>query len=286
MSREFERHGKSVILAGEVHRAVAERMQRREQVMVLLNRRGYAPVVLCRKCGADVVCDHCSVALTFHHREQKLLCHYCGFLRAVPDKCPECGSKYLFFLGTGTEKLEEAFRQRFPGRTVARFDRDTTRKRGQMKEILDRFERREIDLLVGTQMIAKGHDFPAVTLVVVLSTDTSLRIPDFRAAERTFQLLTQVAGRSGRGDTPGQVYIQTYFANHYAVRLRPETGLPGLLSSRRSPSAGRCSSRPSRGWSSSRSPRRARRRCGSWPPRRAGTCGTRSGRRAGRRRCA
>ena len=219
MAGEFERHGKSVILAGEVHRAVAERMLRREQVMVLLNRRGYAPVVMCRKCGADVVCDHCSVALTFHHREQKLLCHYCGFLRDVPDKCPECGSKYLFFLGTGTEKLEEAFRQRFPGRTVARFDRDTTRKRGQMKEILDRFENREIDLLVGTQMIAKGHDFPAVTLVVVLSTDTSLRIPDFRAAERTFQLLTQVAGRSGRGDTPGQVYIQTYFANHYAIRF-------------------------------------------------------------------
>jgi primosomal protein N' (replication factor Y) len=218
MSQEFERHGKNVILAGEVHRAVSERMQRREQVMVLLNRRGYAPVVLCRKCGADVVCDHCAVSLTFHQREQKLLCHYCGFLRDVPRECPECGSKYLFFLGTGTEKLEEAFRQRFPGRTVARFDRDTTRRRGQMKEILDRFENREIDLLVGTQMIAKGHDFPAVTLVVVLSTDTSLRIPDLRAAERTFQLLTQVAGRSGRGDTPGQVYIQTYFPNHYAVR--------------------------------------------------------------------
>lgn len=218
MSQEFNRYGKNVILAGEVYKAVAERMKRREQVMVLLNRRGFAPVLLCRKCGHTFTCVHCNISLTYHHGDQRLLCHYCGYLQARPEVCPECGSVHLFYLGAGTEKLEEIFRLRFPGRTVERFDRDTTRRRGSMKEILDRFDRREIDLLVGTQMIAKGHDFPAVTLVVVLSTDTSLRIPDFRSAERTFQLLTQVAGRSGRGTVPGDVYIQTYFPNHYAVQ--------------------------------------------------------------------
>ncbi|MBN2431384.1 MAG: primosomal protein N' [Acidobacteria bacterium] len=219
LAQEFERHGKSIILAGEVHRAIAERMRSREQVMVLLNRRGFSSLLLCRRCGATVICDHCSISMTYHHREKKLLCHYCGGMKNCPDECAECGSRYIHFLGTGTEKLEQLFRARFPGRRVERFDRDTTRKRGSMKEILERFEQRQIDLLVGTQMIAKGHDFPGVTLVVVLSTDTSLRIPDFRSAERTFQLLTQVAGRSGRGDTPGEVYLQTYYPNHYAVRL-------------------------------------------------------------------
>jgi len=218
MSVEFERHGKNVILAGQAHRAIAQRMKDRQQVMVLLNRRGFSPVLICRKCGATIECDHCSISMTYHRREGKLLCHYCSALKSVPDLCPECGSRYIFYLGTGTEKLEAVFRMRFAGRKVDRFDRDTTRRRGSMKEILDRFERREIDLLVGTQMIAKGHDFPGVTLVVVLSTDTALRIPDFRAAERTFQLLTQVAGRSGRGATPGEVYIQTYYPNHYSVR--------------------------------------------------------------------
>lgn len=219
MAREFERHGKNVILAGEIYRSVAERMKSRQQVMVLLNRRGFAAVLMCRKCGYTVQCDHCNISMTYHHGDRTLLCHYCGAMRPPPGECPECGSRYLFYLGTGTEKLEEVFRLRFPGRRVERFDRDTTRRKGSMKAILDRFERREIDLLVGTQMIAKGHDFPGVTLVVVLSTDTSLRIPDFRAAERTFQLLTQVAGRSGRGTSPGEVFIQTYYPNHYAVRL-------------------------------------------------------------------
>ncbi|HQF86429.1 MAG TPA: primosomal protein N' [Acidobacteriota bacterium] len=228
MVREFERFGRNVIVAGEIYKAIADRMHRGEQVMVLLNRRGFAPVVTCRKCGETVLCAHCDIAMTFHQAERQLMCHYCGFLRPVPDTCPACGSGHLFLLGLGTEKLVEVFRERFPGRRVVRFDRDTTRQKGSMKEILDRFERREIDLLVGTQMIAKGHDFPAVTLVVVLSTDTSLRIPDFRSAERTFQLLTQVAGRSGRGDTPGRVFIQTYYPNHYAVRLARQQDYPAF----------------------------------------------------------
>jgi len=226
LAQEFERHGKSIILAGEVHRAIAERMRRREQVMVLLNRRGFASLLLCRRCGATVVCDHCSISMTYHHEEKKLLCHYCGGMKNCPEECAECGSRYIHYLGTGTEKLEQLFRARFPGRRVERFDRDTTRKRGTMKEILERFEKHQIDLLVGTQMIAKGHDFPGVTLVVVLSTDTSLRIPDFRSAERTFQLLTQVAGRSGRGATPGEVFIQTYYPNHYSVRLARAQNYP------------------------------------------------------------
>lgn len=218
LSVEFARHGRNVIVAAEAVQAIGERMRRHEQVMVLLNRRGFAPVLLCRKCGQAVMCIHCSISLTYHRQTHNLLCHCCDYQRKLPEECESCGSRHLFLLGAGTEKLEEVFRQRFPGRRTARFDRDTTRRKGSMKEILDRFENREIDLLVGTQMIAKGHDFPSVTLVVVLSIDTSLRLPDFRSAERTFQLLTQVAGRSGRGDIPGEVYIQTYFPDHYAVQ--------------------------------------------------------------------
>lgn len=219
MASEFERVGRSVLLSAEVCRALEECLGRGDQAMILLNRRGFSPVLLCRKCGEAVECNHCQISLTYHQGENRLICHYCGYVRTVPPTCPSCGSRYLHYLGTGTEKLEELLRSRFPCCKVGRFDRDTTRRRGSMKEILDRFERREIDLLVGTQMIAKGHDFPGVTLVVVLSTDTALRIPDFRASERAFQLLTQVAGRSGRGENPGEVFIQTYYPEHYAVRL-------------------------------------------------------------------
>lgn len=218
LAREFEKHGKNVIVAGEVHAAMRERLDAGDQVMVLLNRRGFSPVLLCRKCGGTLQCAHCHISMTYHAAENRMLCHYCGYVQQPAERCPECGSGFLFHVGAGTEKLEEIFRRHFPGRAVARFDRDTTRKKGSMKEILDRFDRREIDLLVGTQMIAKGHDFPGVTLVVVLSTDIALRIPDFRSSERTFQLLTQVAGRSGRGGSPGVVYIQTYYTGHYAVQ--------------------------------------------------------------------
>ncbi len=216
---EFQRFGKGIVLAGCAFRAIGDRMAAGEQVMVLLNRRGFAPLLLCRKCGNTLLCQHCNVSMTFHASENRMLCHHCGFVRPVPTVCEECGSNFIQQMGVGTEKLQSLFQQRFPGKCVERFDRDTTRERGAMKSILERFEKREIDLLVGTQMIAKGHDFPGVTLVVVLSTDISLRIADFRSAERTFQLLTQVAGRSGRGDTPGEVFIQTYYPNHYAVRL-------------------------------------------------------------------
>lgn len=216
---EFQRFGKGIVIAGSAFRSISDRMRDGEQVMVLLNRRGFSPLLLCRKCGNTLLCAHCNISMTYHAGENRMLCHYCGFVRPVPGSCPDCGSAYLQYIGLGTEKLQELFSRKFPGKRVERFDRDTTRERGSMKAILERFERREIDLLVGTQMIAKGHDFPGVTLVVVLSTDISLRIADFRSAERTFQLLTQVAGRSGRGETPGEVYIQTYYPNHYAVRF-------------------------------------------------------------------
>jgi len=187
--------------------------------MILLNRRGYSPVVLCRSCGETVQCKNCAIAMTHHRRAQRLMCHYCGYQAPVPKICPKCGSEYVYFLGTGSEKLEDLLHGAFPTARVGRLDRDTVRGREDFERVLSALHAGDLDLLVGTQMIAKGHDIHGVTLVGVVGADFALGFPDFRAAERTFQLLTQVAGRAGRGSAPGKVILQTYFQEHYAIRF-------------------------------------------------------------------
>ncbi len=198
---------------------IGERLERSEQVMVLLNRRGYSAFVLCRECGETVQCKNCAIAMTYHKREHRLVCHYCGYMRPAPKTCPKCGSEFVQYLGTGSEKLEHILHGLFPQARIARLDRDTVRGRDDFERMLSALHAGEIDLLVGTQMIAKGHDIANVTLVGVVGSDAALSFPDFRAAERTFQLLTQVAGRAGRGETPGKVVLQTFFPDHYAIQF-------------------------------------------------------------------
>jgi primosomal protein N' (replication factor Y) len=187
--------------------------------MILLNRRGYAAFLLCRHCGFTFQCSACSVALTYHRTIDKLMCHYCGLARRPPARCPECDSEYIHYVGEGTERLEADLKELFPDVRIGRVDRDTMRHMRDFQRVLGGFRSGEIDILVGTQMIAKGHDFPRVTLVGVIGADAPLALPDFRAAERTFQLLTQVAGRSGRGEEPGEVVVQSYFPDHYTFQL-------------------------------------------------------------------
>jgi primosomal protein N' (replication factor Y) (superfamily II helicase) len=219
MRDEYSAEGKQVIFSRRLLQAIAERLERREQIMILLNRRGYAAFLLCRHCGFTFQCGSCSVALTYHKKIDKLLCHYCGSARRPPAKCTECGSEYVYYIGEGTERLEADLKSLFADARIGRLDRDTMRHMRDFDRVLGGFRNGELDILVGTQMIAKGHDFPRVTLVGVLAADAALSLPDFRAAERTFQLLTQVAGRSGRGDRPGEVIIQSYFPDHYTFQL-------------------------------------------------------------------
>jgi primosomal protein N' (replication factor Y) len=174
--------------------------------------------MLCRSCGKTLECKNCAIAMTHHKRARKMECHYCGYASAVPQKCVHCGSDYVYFLGTGSEKLEELLHGMFPEARIGRLDRDTVRGREDFERVLGALHAGDLDMLVGTQMIAKGHDIHGVTLVGVVGADIALGLPDFRAAERTFQLLTQVAGRAGRGETPGKVVLQTYFPDHYAVQ--------------------------------------------------------------------
>ncbi|MBZ5639284.1 MAG: primosomal protein N' [Acidobacteriia bacterium] len=188
------------------------------QALVLRNRRGWASALHCPACGVRVSCSRCSVALTWHRSARRLRCHYCDFERTLPARCPSCGNEHLTAIGEGSERIEADLREALPGARIARMDRDTTRRRGAQEALLRRFDEREVDVLVGTQMIAKGHDFHGVTLVGVLSADQTLGLPDFRAAERTFQLLTQVAGRAGRGKTPGSVVIQAFDPEHPILR--------------------------------------------------------------------
>lgn len=197
--------------------AVEKRLRAGEQAMIFINRRGFSPALLCGDCGYLPQCIRCSVSLTYHKKVTRLVCHYCGFQMVPPKGCPECQGVRLIYLGMGTEQVEEELRKLFPAARIARMDRDTTQKKEAHHKILASMAQREIDLLVGTQMIAKGHDFPYVTLVGVLCADLSLHFPDFRAAERTFQLLAQVAGRAGRGDQPGEVIIQTFQPEHDAI---------------------------------------------------------------------
>ena len=185
--------------------------------MILLNRRGFSSFLLCRSCGLAIHCPNCDVTLTYHRYNSSLQCHYCNYIRPVPRVCDACEGEYIHFVGLGTEQLEAMLKEMFPEMNIARLDRDTTRSRGSLEQIIMEFAGGGIDMLVGTQMIAKGHDFHNVTLVGVVSVDAGLGLPDFRAAERTFQLLTQVSGRAGRGDRPGRVIIQTYHPEHYAL---------------------------------------------------------------------
>jgi primosomal protein N' (replication factor Y) len=184
-----------------------------------LNRRGFATFVACRACGHRIQCINCSLTLTHHRRDRRLLCHVCAYAEKVPSFCPKCQSEHIYFLGTGAEKVEDELHREFPKARVARLDRDTVTGKHQYEAILNGFREGAFDILVGTQMIAKGHDIPNVTLVGVVSADVGLGVPDFRAAERTFQLLTQVAGRAGRGHLPGIVIVQTINPDHYAVRF-------------------------------------------------------------------
>jgi len=219
MREEFQRTKKDEVLSRKLVAEIGERLGRDEQVMVLLNRRGYSAFVLCRECGESVQCKNCAISMTYHKREHRLVCHYCGYMRPAPRTCPKCGSEYVQYLGTGSEKLEYVLHGLFPQARIARLDRDTVHGREDFERMLSALQAREIDLLVGTQMIAKGHDVANVTLVGVVGSDAGLSFPDFRAAERTFQLLTQVAGRAGRGDTPGKVVLQTFFPDHYAIQF-------------------------------------------------------------------
>src|SRR5438093_57864 len=219
MREEYAAEGKQVVLSRRLLEAINARLDRGEQTMILLNRRGYATFLLCRRCGFTFQCNSCSVAMTYHRSIEKLLCHYCGLARRPPARCPECDSEYIHYVGEGTERLEAELKCRFPDARVGRIDRDAMRHMRDYERVLGGFRAGDIDILAGTQMIAKGHDFPHVTLVGVVGADAPLALPDFRAAERTFQLLTQVAGRSGRGGRPGEVVIQSYFPDHYTFQL-------------------------------------------------------------------
>jgi primosomal protein N' (replication factor Y) len=219
MRQEFLETRKQGTFSRKLIEAIAQRLEVGEQTIVLLNRRGFSSFVACRACGERVQCINCSLTLTYHKRDRRLLCHCCGYAEKVPSACPKCASEHIYFLGVGSEKVEEELHQAFPRARIARLDRDTVTGKRQYETILQDFRERNYDILVGTQMIAKGHDIPNVTLVGVVSADVGLGMPDFRAAERTFQLLTQVAGRAGRGSLPGIVLVQTINPDHYAVRL-------------------------------------------------------------------
>jgi len=218
MRTVFARHAKPRVFSDELLEAIRETHERGEQSIILLNRRGYSSFILCRSCGETIQCPNCDVTLTYHRSERVIVCHYCNHREPVPRVCPACGKKYIYYVGEGTEQIEEMLKLLFPALRVARIDRDTTARRKVFEQSLADFSAGKIDTLVGTQMLAKGHDFPNVTLVGVVSVDAGLALPDFRSAERTFQLITQVAGRAGRGDRPGRVLIQTYHPYHYALR--------------------------------------------------------------------
>jgi len=228
MRQEFLETRKLAIFSRRLVDMIAERLQKGEQTMLLLNRRGFSSFVACRACGEKMECVNCAVTLTYHRRDRRMLCHYCNYAQKVPSVCPKCGSEYLNFIGTGSEKVEEELHRDFPTARIARMDRDTVSGKRHFETILHTFREGDSDILVGTQMIAKGHDIPNVTLVGVVSADVGLGLPDFRAAERTFQLLTQAAGRAGRGNLPGIVLIQTINPEHYAIRYASEQNYDGF----------------------------------------------------------
>ncbi len=218
LREDFRQTHRAAPLSERLRAAITERLEAGTQALVLINRRGYSWFVLCRSCGAAVQCENCSISMTYHKRRELLVCHYCGYSRPVPKTCPKCESKHVYFVGEGAEQVEERLRELFSQARIARLDRDTARTKRQYQQVLGAFAAGKLDILVGTQMVAKGHDFQRVTLVGVVGIDTSLALPDFRASERTFQLLTQVAGRAGRGELPGTVLVETYYPEHYAIQ--------------------------------------------------------------------
>ena len=208
--------------------AIQDRLAKKEQVVLMLNRRGYSSFVMCRECGTVDTCPNCDISLTLHMDTKTMNCHYCGFSKDIPQVCPNCKSRSIRYYGTGTQKAYDELTELFPQARILRMDVDTTRKKGSHQALLDQFGRGEADILLGTQMIAKGLDFPNVTLVGVLNADTALNLPDFRSSERTFQLLTQVAGRAGRAEKAGQVLIQSYNPEHYAIRFAKDQDYEGF----------------------------------------------------------
>ncbi len=219
MRVEFLETRRQDLFSRQLADGIEKRIEAGEQVILLLNRRGFSTFVACRKCGERIECQNCSVTLTYHRRDQRLVCHYCNYVEPVPSQCPKCESEHIYFLGSGSEKVEDHLRERFPKARIARLDSDSVRGREQYEIVLQAFREKRYDILTGTQMVAKGHDIPNVTLVGVVSADVGLGMPDFRAAERTFQLLTQVAGRAGRGNLPGHVLLQTINPDHYAIQF-------------------------------------------------------------------
>ena len=217
--REELRNGNRSMFSVPLAEAIRERLDRKEQTVLFLNKRGYSSFVLCRDCGTVMQCPNCDISLTYHRSSELMKCHYCGYDEPVPHTCPECESEHIRFFGTGTQKVEEELAKLVPEARVLRMDVDTTRNKGAHEKILAAFGEGRADILLGTQMIAKGLDFPNITLVGVLSADTTLHLPDFRAAEKTYQLLTQVSGRAGRDKLPGTVFVQSYTPDHYAITL-------------------------------------------------------------------
>jgi primosomal protein N' (replication factor Y) (superfamily II helicase) len=228
MSREFQRFGKNMVISEALQGELDGCMQRGEQAIVLLNRRGYSRSLLCRSCGHVFVCQDCSISMTYHQQDNRLACHYCGQEREVPAVCANCGGPYIHYAGVGTEQLEKMLQSLLPKARIARLDRDITRRRGVLRSTLFDFAERRLDILVGTQILAKGHDFPDVTMVGVIAADAGLSFPDFRSAERTFQLLIQVAGRAGRGTIPGRVVIQSYYPDNYALKYAQKQDYQGF----------------------------------------------------------
>lgn len=217
--REELRNGNRTMFSTALLEKLTERLERREQSVLFLNRRGYSSFVMCRDCGFVIQCPHCDISLTYHRHGHQLKCHYCGYEEQMPTACPECQSEHIRFFGTGTQKVEEELVKVLPEARIIRMDVDTTGRKGAHEKLLTKFGNKEADILLGTQMIAKGLDFPDVTFVGVLTADTMLNLPDFRAAEKTFQLLTQVSGRAGRHELPGEVIIQSYSPEHYSIQL-------------------------------------------------------------------
>jgi primosomal protein N' (replication factor Y) (superfamily II helicase) len=215
--RQELKEGNRSMFSRALYKAIEERLHKKEQMVLLLNRRGHSTFVMCRSCGYVAQCPHCDISLTYHRHSNTVRCHYCGYSEHVPSTCPTCSSEHIRYFGTGTQRVEEELSKLFPGIRVIRMDVDTTSEKGSHEKWLTMFKNREADVLLGTQMVAKGLDFPFVTLVGVITADTMLNLPDFRSAERTFQMLTQVAGRAGRHHLPGEVYIQTYTPEHYSV---------------------------------------------------------------------
>jgi primosomal protein N' (replication factor Y) len=216
--REELKDGNRSMFSRSLYKAIEERLHKKEQIVLLLNRRGYSTFVMCRTCGYTIGCPHCDISLTYHQTSKRIRCHYCGYTEPQAHECPSCKSEHIRYFGTGTQKVEDELAKLFPGIRVIRMDVDTTTEKGSHEKWLNLFRDRKADVLLGTQMVAKGLDFPDVTLVGVIAADTVLNLPDFRAGERTFQLLTQVAGRAGRHQLPGEVFIQTYTPEHYSIQ--------------------------------------------------------------------